>query len=411
MDDSGKYIVWVIPFFFLLIGLEILVAYRKKGRAIRMNDSVTNLQVGLSEQLFSVLTRGAIIWVYSYLLKHFAFFQLPSNFVTFLVLLFLFDFVYYWAHRLSHEINFMWATHIVHHSSQEYNLSVALRQPWFQTITTSWLYLPIAFLGFPLELFIAVTAIDLLYQFWIHTEYVPKMGKVIEFVLNTPSHHRVHHGTNPKYLDKNHAGIFIIWDRMFGTFQEEEETPEYGITTGLESYNPLYINTHYWGELWKGSGQIHSLFDKIKLWFMPPGWRPKSQGGRMVPTEKPNLNLYNVRIHKTWGLYLGTQFVFISAFALWIIWNQNQYSTLELLGFIGISIFQMSMLGWVFEQRKYAAFFDLFRLMSMAFSFYFIKDHTPLFFLSFLGIYWLISFFVSVYILVKSDVYYYNSGE
>lgn len=400
MDDSGKYIVWVVPFFFLLIFLEAFVAWRKKGRAIRINDSVTNLQIGLTEQVLSVVIRGTLFVFYAYLYENYRFFQIEFTLLNTIILLFLFDMLYYWAHRLSHEINLMWATHIVHHSSQEYNLSVALRQPWFQTITTSWLFLPVAFLGFPTEMFIIVSAIDILYQFWIHTEYVTKMGKVIEFIFNTPSHHRVHHGTNPKYLDKNHAGIFIIWDRMFGTFKEEEETPEYGITTGLESYNPSYINTHYWAELWKGSVGIKKPFDKIKLWFMPPGWRPLEDGGRIIPTDAPHLPLYNIPIPKNIAFYLGVQFLLSSVACLWVIWYQKDYSFVELILFSISAIIQMSLLGLVFEQGKYAKIIDLIRVFSLPTVFYFMKNVEVEIWII-LGILWLIS-------IVCSFIYFFR---
>jgi len=396
MDDSGKYIVWVVPIFFLLIFLEMFVALRKKGRAIRMNDSVTNLQIGLSEQVLSVVIRGSMFVLYAYIYENFRFFTLEFNILNTIILLFLFDMLYYWAHRWSHEINIMWASHIVHHSSQEYNLSVALRQPWFQPLTTSWVFLPVAFLGFPTEMFIMVSAVDILYQFWIHTEYVGKMGKVIEFIFNTPSHHRVHHGTNPKYLDKNHAGIFIIWDRIFGTFQEEEEAPEYGITSGLESYNPLYINTHYFGELWQGSAALKRPLDKFKLWFMPPGWRPASEGGRYIPTEAPNLPLYNIPISKSLALYLGFQFLFAAMASLWVIWYQSEYSVWEILSYAVIAIIQMSLLGLVFEQRKSSKWLDLIRLFTLPLMYYFMKGLSIELWGVF-GVLWVISIGFSIY--------------
>ncbi len=359
MQDAGKYIVWVVPVFFLMIALEIWAAKVKQGRAYRMNDSVTNLQIGLGEQIFSIAIKGLLLVFYAFLWKRFALFSIEFNVLNTIVLLILFDFLYYWAHRLSHEINFMWATHIVHHSSQEYNLTVALRQPWFQPITTAWLFLPLAFLGFPVEMFVLVSAIDILYQFWIHTEYIPKMGKVIEFVLNTPSHHRVHHGIDTKYLDKNHGGIFIIWDRLFGTFKEEEERPEYGITTGLETYNPIRINTHYFEDLWKRTKSLKGI-NKLKVWFKGPAWNPETVQGSSAPPA-----LYNPPLASFENLRLGWAFLSLSFPALYFIWFQSQFP-LESIIFVTLFLIgHMSLVGLQFEQRAWALKLEPFRLVAL----------------------------------------------
>ena len=165
-------------------------------------------------------------------------------------LLFGVDFCFYWFHRIAHEYAAPWATHVVHHQSEEYNLAVALRQSAFEGCFAWVFYLPLAVIGFPPIWYVSMKAINLLYQFWIHTEAIDRLGP-LEWVMNTPSHHRVHHARNPKYLDKNYAGMFIIWDRMFGTFQPEEEQPVYGITKPLQSWNPLWANLAAWVELFE----------------------------------------------------------------------------------------------------------------------------------------------------------------
>jgi sterol desaturase/sphingolipid hydroxylase (fatty acid hydroxylase superfamily) len=187
-----------------------------------------------------------------------------------LILLFVDDFAYYWFHRISHEIRFFWNFHVVHHSSNQYNLSVAVRQSWFSGIAHWVFYLPIAFLGFPLWAFVTMHGLNLIYQFWIHTKIVRKLPDFFEFVLNTPSHHRVHHGVNDLYLDKNYAGIFIFWDRMFGTFVEENEEVRYGIITPLTSYNPLWINSHGWAEMWAAMRTKRTFFGKLRCVFGAP---------------------------------------------------------------------------------------------------------------------------------------------
>ena len=189
------------------------------------------------------------------------------------------DCAYYWFHRIAHEYNAPWAGHVVHHSSEDYNLAVALRQGTFQGVFSWVFYLPLALLGYPPAWFAAMSSFDTLYQFWIHTRLIGKLGP-LEWVLNTPSHHRVHHGRNPKYLDKNYAGTLIIWDRMFGTFQAEEEEPVYGLTKPLNSWNPLWANLHVWRDLCRDAWLAPRWVDKLRIWFMPQGWRPEGLAGQ-----------------------------------------------------------------------------------------------------------------------------------
>jgi len=186
------------------------------------------------------------------------------------------DFTYYWFHRTSHECRLFWASHVVHHSSQRYNLGTALRQTWTGTAMSwvFWLWMPLA--GFPPMMVLTMQAISLLYQFWIHTELVRHMGP-LEAVLNTPSHHRVHHGANERYLDRNHAGILIIWDRMFGTFVPEDEKVVYGLTKNINSYNPFRIAFHEWIDIWRDVRQAPTWRLRLRYVFGKPGWKPQDQ--------------------------------------------------------------------------------------------------------------------------------------
>jgi sterol desaturase/sphingolipid hydroxylase (fatty acid hydroxylase superfamily) len=195
--------------------------------------------------------------------------------------IFLDDFTYYWFHRISHECRFWWAAHVNHHSSREYNLSVAVRQSWTGVIVGTWLlWVPLAFLGFPPEMILAQQGFSLIYQFWIHTESIGKMPSWFESIFNTPSHHRVHHASNPRYLDRNYAGIFIIWDRMFGTFAAEtaDEPPRYGIVKNINTYNPLRIAFHEWAAIGRDLLAARSLREALGSVFGPPGWRADGQG-------------------------------------------------------------------------------------------------------------------------------------
>jgi hypothetical protein len=207
--------------------------------------------------------------------------ELLSWAVVFVVL----DLAYYWSHRLSHEINLLWAGHVVHHSSEEYNLAVALRQSSLHGMLTWIFYMPLALMGIPWRMYVACYSLNLVYQFWIHTRAVGRLGRWTEAVMNTPSHHRVHHGRNPKYLDRNHAGVFIVWDRMFGTFQAEEEEPVYGITKPLRSWNPLWANVHGFVEIARAARGAPRWSDALGYVFGPPGWRPAALGGREAAPE------------------------------------------------------------------------------------------------------------------------------
>ncbi|MBA3692713.1 MAG: sterol desaturase family protein [Acidobacteria bacterium] len=261
--------VIAIPIFALLIALEAYLVIRENRENFDRKDTWTNIFIGFMSvawgALFGLVTSLIYLWVYEL-----APYKMPMNALwAWVILLFVDDFAYYWFHRISHEVRFFWNFHVVHHSSNQYNLSVAVRQSWFSGIAHWVFYLPIAFLGFPLWAFATMHGLNLIYQFWIHTKLVGKLG-FLEKILNTPSHHRVHHGVNNQYLDKNYAGIFIIWDKIFGTFVEEIETPRYGIITPLTTYNPLRINTHSWAEMFVVMRQKKGLRDKVRCVFGSP---------------------------------------------------------------------------------------------------------------------------------------------
>ncbi len=266
-----------VPFFLMLIGIEYLVL-RRQNKTVRLNDAVTDMSCGLGDQTLSIFFKTFTLLPYVYVYETHALFQLSlSSPWTWAIGAIAVDFSYYWYHRFSHRVNFGWATHAVHHQSEEYNLSVALRQPWFSQLYSWTFYMPLALLGFPLEVFATTFAFNLLYQFWIHTETIDRMWAPFEWLFNTPSHHRVHHGTNPEYVDKNYAGILIIWDRMFGTFELEVERPLYGTLKPLRSWNAAWANLQPWVALARHSVEQTSWLDKVKVWFKPPGWTPAGE--------------------------------------------------------------------------------------------------------------------------------------
>ncbi len=262
--------VIAIPIFALLIALEAYLIVRENRANFDRKDTWTNIFVGFASvfwgALFGLFTSFFYLSIYEY-----APVKMPMDaFWAWAILLFADDFAYYWFHRTSHEVRFFWNFHVVHHSSNQYNLSVAVRQSWFSGLAHWIFYLPIAFLGVPLWAFATMHGLNLVYQFWIHTKIVGKLPLGLEYILNSPSHHRVHHGVNDAYLDKNYGGIFIVWDRVFGTYAGENETVRYGITTPLKSYNPLWINAHGWFETWETMRTRRTLGGKLRCLFGAP---------------------------------------------------------------------------------------------------------------------------------------------
>ena len=270
-----KIILYAIPGFILLILLEWLYGLARGRNTYRVADTITSISLGSISRLRNLVFLGFGAWFYTSAADGWHLFDLPDKgFGIWLFALVAYDFSYYWFHRVSHEVNLFWAAHVVHHQSEDYNLGTALRQSGSGLFGFIF-YLPWLYIGIPPEILFASGAINLVYQFWVHTEHVPKLGP-LEYLFVTASNHRVHHAQNNIYIDRNYGGIFIIWDRMFGSFQEElaNEPCIYGIRKPLKSYNPFWANVHvYWSVLldcWHAS----RWQDKIKIWFREPGWRP-----------------------------------------------------------------------------------------------------------------------------------------
>lgn len=262
------------PFFILAVILEIALGRAKRAKAnYEARDTAASLLMGLGSTAAGLLTGGVVAVATLYVYQH-RLFDIPMTAIWAWVVLFLAeDLTYYWFHRLSHERRFWWAAHVNHHSSQHYNLSTALRQTWTGGLAGTWaLWLPLAFLGFPPAMIAIQKGISLVYQFWIHTETIGKMPRWFEAVFNTPSHHRVHHARNPRYLDRNYAGVLIVWDKLFGTFQPEldEEECRYGIVKNLGGFNLLRVAFHEWIAM--GQDVLRHPRHALGYLFGPPGW-------------------------------------------------------------------------------------------------------------------------------------------
>lgn len=267
-----------IPFFVLTIVGEILLRRFKKVKAsYEAKDTATSLLMGLGSNVAGLLTGAAIVAVVIWVWQH-RIFDIPMTaWWAWVAIFFIEDLTYYWFHRLSHERRFWWASHVNHHSSQHYNLATALRQTWTGGVAGTWiLWLPMALIGFPPAMIAIQKGISLVYQYWIHTEAITKMPRWFEAVFNTPSHHRVHHARNPRYLDANYAGILIIWDRMFGTFipETEAEPPRYGMVKNLGDFNILRVAFHEWIGIGKDLAGSRSIREVLGYLFGPPGWSP-----------------------------------------------------------------------------------------------------------------------------------------
>ena len=357
------YIALSIPVFFILIAIELAYTSYKKLDYYRLNDSLANLSQGIGSQLLGIFLKAITFFCYLYIYEHWRFYSFPNTILTWLLLFMGVDFFYYWFHRMSHEVNALWAAHIVHHQSEEYNLTVALRQSWFQGGFSWVFYIPLAFAGFEPIMFLTISSFNTLYQFWIHTRAINKMG-LLELFLNTPSHHRVHHGSNPKYIDKNHAGTLIIWDRMFGTFQKEEDEVVYGITKPLASWNPVWANFHYWDELLETAKKSRGLGDKINVFIKSPGWFPEYLGVLQHPieTDISTHTKYSPVYKPRFNLYILFQFLFSLGLATLLLFLNNKLTMFQLTACSVLVILNLTSCGALLEQKNWIRKFEYVRI-------------------------------------------------
>ena len=278
MPEIPNLIHYAIPFFIVTVILEIILTIKIKLDEYEFKDAGTSILMGLGNVFIGLFTKGIVLGVFLFLYQY-RFFTIPFAWWSWLILLFAEDLCYYWFHRISHESRLFWASHVVHHSSQKYNLSTALRQTWSGSFYSFVFWIPLLLIGFHPIMVMTQMAISLIYQYWIHTELIKKMPNWFEAIFNTPSHHRVHHATNPQYLDRNHAGIFIIWDKLFGTFEPEIEKPVYGLVKNIETYNPVKIAFLEWVNMFRDfSFSKTSFLNKVKYLIKPPGWKHDGTG-------------------------------------------------------------------------------------------------------------------------------------
>ena len=269
-------VLYAVPAFLLLIIIEA-VSYRflpdDDERGYELRDTSTSLSMGLGSQIIGFPWKLLTVGIYAALWTVAPVHLSPGHWWTWVIVFFADDLAYYWFHRLHHEVRVLWASHVVHHSSVYYNLSTALRQSW-TPMTSLPFWLPLALLGIPPWMIFLQQSISLLYQFFLHTERVGVLARPVEFIFNTPSHHRVHHGSNAEYLDRNYGGILIVWDRLFGSFEPERAPARYGLTKNIQTYNPLRVATHEFAAIWSDVRHATSWRHRLGYLFGRPGWQP-----------------------------------------------------------------------------------------------------------------------------------------
>ncbi|MHA6206192.1 sterol desaturase family protein [Dyella soli] len=369
MNMQEIIITWATPVFFALIALELLVA-RLRGRVVyHGTDAINSLGLGVISQIVAVFSKLLTFGIYAWCAQHLALFALPAGSAwVWVSALLCYDFCYYWLHRAGHEVNILWAAHVVHHQSEDYNLSTALRQTG-SGVLLGWLfYLPMAVVGYPLEVFVVVALIDLLYQFWVHTELVGRLGW-FDRVFCSPSNHRAHHAVNDKYLDRNYGGILIVWDRLFGSFVEEDdnEPPVYGTRSPLRSWNPLWANAEvYWATL-QDAWHARRWRDKLLVWLKPPGWRPADVAARF---PKPAFDLRRERftppLSRGLTAYSLVQFALLLAMGVHFLDLAKHLPAGSLVGYAVFLLLSLYALGVLTEGRRSGLVLEGLRLLVTA---------------------------------------------
>jgi len=362
-------ITWATPVFFLLIGIEWLVARLRGRKAYASSDAINSIGLGVISQIVAVFSKLLTIGIYAWCVRHLALFALPADslWVWAGALLF-YDFCYYWLHRMGHEVTILWAAHVVHHQSEHYNLSTALRQTGSGAFLGWLFYLPMAIAGVPLKVFVVVALIDLLYQFWVHTEQIERLGW-FDRVFCSPSNHRAHHAVNDRYLDRNYGGILILWDRLFGTFVEEDDgdRPVYGTRSPLRSWNPLWANAEVYWKTAQDAWHAKRWRDKLLVWLKPPGWRPADVSARfprpdfVMPVERfdPPLSL-------PVKAYVLLQFALLLGMATQFLGMAGTASLSALLLYAAYLMASLWVLGGLMESRSWSPWLESGRTIGTA---------------------------------------------
>ena len=363
MEEYGKILIIATPIFLVLIIIEKLYGIYKKNDTAPLIDSVSSISSGITNSVKDVLGLSLTFISYEWLVSKIALYHLEANVLSYCIAFFVIDFYGYWSHRWAHQINLFWNKHAIHHSSEEFNLACALRQPIASLVNLfTFLLIPAALLGVPASVIAITLPLHLFLQFWYHTKHIKKMG-FLEYILVTPSHHRVHHAINPEYLDKNHSQIFIFWDKLFGTFQAEldDVPPVFGITRPAQTWNPIRINFQHLTLLIKDAWRAENWKDKLTIWFKPTGWRPENFEEKYPVTKIENVfafNKYGTQNSQKLIYWSVTQMLITLLFVTYLFDNVAKIGlpNIFLYGFfILITIYSYSEL---MDKSKYAIFWE-----------------------------------------------------
>lgn len=361
---AARAIALAIPFFFALIGVEAWLT--RKRRFYALHDAINSLSCGIGQQVVYLFTTVLSLAAYIFISKHYALtsWSIRSP-IAWIVLLLLVDHSFYWFHRASHRVSFLWAGHSVHHQSEEYNLTTALRQSWIEASMAWPFYLPIAFLGFSPTMFVLASTFNSLYQFGIHTRSIDKV-RPVEGVLNTPSSHRVHHGIDPEYIDRNYGGMLMLWDRAFGTYQHELHTPTFGTVKPLASWNPLWANLDGWVRIGSIARRTSRVSDKVYAFFAPPEWLPDDLGGvqTVPPVDHTVYRKFDVESSPAVDRWVLLQFVIVALAATALLWSYGtwpRWLSASVAGWIVASVIAW---GALMEQRRWAVALEAARLVA-----------------------------------------------
>ena len=402
MDTYATILLWVIPGFLILVLIEVLYGHYIKKQTYTLMDTISSLSSGITNILKDSMGIILIIISYPFLEKEIALFQLESSLTLYVIAFICIDFSSYWSHRLNHKINIFWNQHIIHHSSEEFNLACALRQSISNIIGYNALFLiPAAILGVPSEVIIFLSPIHLFGQFWYHTQHIGKLG-FLEYIFVTPSQHRVHHAINPIYIDKNLSAIFCVWDRVFGTFQQELDNvkPIYGTLKPVRTWNPIIINFQHFFRLAKDSWHTKKFSDKIKIWFMPTGWRPKDVENLIkYKTQSKNQEKYYPNYTNLFKLVGVFHFLCVNTILTYFLYN---FSDLQIdIKLIYTLVIFLSVFGYssLMDKYSWAPFFEVFRSILSLYLINSIGEITS--FKLFLYIYLFTSITISFLILKK----------
>lgn len=361
---------FITPIILGLLLFEIIYCYVAKKNYYSFQDTIANIATAIGNQCVNLVVAVFVFKLYGWIYDNIRIFTIENTWYWNLLLLLFIDFLFYWFHRFGHEINILWAAHMPHHSSEEMNLAVGLRASVTQRIFSFFFFWPLAIVGFSPEMIYTMTAIHLLNGYWHHTRVIPKLGWYEKW-FNTPSHHRVHHGVQTKYLDKNYGELLIIWDKMFGTFQEEEEEVVYGVTTSVSSWNPVDIYFQTWKALIKDAKDAPYFIDKIKIWFMPLGWRPRGlepyKGiGIGIDIKPEEQNKFKTRAFKRSKPYLFIHLLLGLGFMYLTINMKNELSIIDRVLFSGLIFVMIVSWSGILESKKWVVPIETFRLLGMA---------------------------------------------